>query len=442
LALFFAALVSFHKAEASEGNGTSKIITNAMPSGMVLDLGEVSDNIKVTPEYSNAVFQAILPYFSDVAKRLDLPGTQQITANDVLEFRVMPFGRATCSTRLKDGRIFSFAFGFVNSYSSPRSPLYPHVQPDPKPSASHRLMTKEEALQEVRDCILKLGVSLADVFADMEPTVTTYPKPFTNSVVRYRMRWKDPYGGPAADFIINPATQEIERFSLGGMTNLRRPVPHLSVEPSPADAKSSLFLSQIPPQRINPEYARQLVPMIFDAVDGYARKLSLPIPLPLTTNNVARIKIYNNDGWPHCEVWLTNGWKFIYRHTMVNGYHTPNVFNTTDYHPFHQKDFGGNWNLTTNQAIDLVKQQLAKLDFPTSNIHMDFAPNVIYAAGDFKKIIPRYFFEWDYTTNEELLSKVEAEVNANSGKLESLYYDDKAYWGSYPPIDVPISAEK
>jgi hypothetical protein len=34
---------------------------------------------------------------------------------------------------------------------------------------------------------------------------------------------------------------------------------------------------------------------------------------------------------------------------------------------------------------------------------------------------------------------LEAEVNADSGKLESLYYDDKAYWGSRPPIDAPIS---
>ena len=92
---------------------------------------------------------------------------------------------------------------------------------------------------------------------------------------------------------------------------------------------------------------------------------------------------------------------------MVNGYYSPNVFTTTDYHPFHLRDFEGNTGiLTTNQAIDLVKKELAKLEFPTNNIHMDFAPNVIYAAGDFQKIIPRYFFEWNYTKNEELLSKV------------------------------------
>ena len=128
---------------------------------------------------------------------------------------------------------------------------------------------------------------------------------------------------------------------------------------------------------------------------------------------------------------------------MVNGYYSPDVFITTDYHPFHLKDFEGKWNVGTNEAIELVKTALAKLNSPTNNVHMDFAPNIIYAAGDFKKIIPRYFFEWDYenAAHDDLQSKLEAEVNSDNGRLESLYYDDKAYWDYRPPIDVPISVK-
>ena len=75
---------------------------------------------------------------------------------------------------------------------------------------------------------------------------------------------------------------------------------------------------------------------------------------------------------------------------------------------------------------------------------MDFAPHIIFAAGDFKNVIPRYFFEWDYqgSMQDDLQSKIEAEVNADNGKLESLYYDDKAYWNARPPINVPISTDK
>jgi hypothetical protein len=75
---------------------------------------------------------------------------------------------------------------------------------------------------------------------------------------------------------------------------------------------------------------------------------------------------------------------------------------------------------------------------------MDFSPRINYATGDFQKIIPRYYFEWFYenVTHDDLQSKVEAEVNADTGTVESLYYDDKAYWDSRPPIDVPISIQQ
>jgi hypothetical protein len=276
------------------------------------------------------------------------------------------------------------------------------------------------------------------VFANREPLVSTFNKPFTNSVARFRIQWFEPHGDKSADFIINPATKEIERLRFSPTTNLRRDSPKINVIP-PDGHPNDFFSSQIPPQRINPEYAKQLIPIIFEAVDGYAQRLSLPIASPLNTNNVSKIKIYNNGGWPQANIWLTNGWKFIYRHTMVNGYYSPDVFITTDFHPYLLKDFTGKWNMDTNQAIQLVKTRLAKLNFPTNNIHMDFPPRIIFAAGDFRKIIPRYFFEWDYRVDGELKSKVEAEVNADTGTVESLYYDDTAYWDSRPPIDLPIS---
>jgi len=51
-------------------------------------------------------------------------------------------------------------------------------------------------------------------------------------------------------------------------------------------------------------------------------------------------------------------------------------------------------------------------------------------------------FEWYYKDGSgHQTSRIEAEVNADNGKLESLFYDDKAYWDSRPPIDVPISVK-
>jgi hypothetical protein len=201
-----------------------------------------------------------------------------------------------------------------------------------------------------------------------------------------------------------------------------------------------MFDSMIPPS-MSPDYAWKLIPMMFTAIDAYAKKLSLPIPYPLTTNNVAKVEAHNNEGWPHCEIWTTNGWHFVYRHTMVNGYYAPDNFFDSDDRKIHIRDFEGKWNLTTNQAIEVVRQAKNKLNFPTNNVHMYFAPNV-YAASVNREHIPYLRFEWYFETNNDLQSRLEAEVNMDSGKLESLYYDDKVYWNSRPPIDVPISSNQ
>ena len=403
---------------------------NSVSSGMTLDLGTVSGFVKVTPEYSNAVLTAVLPYFSDVAKKLELPVPQPIKQGDVAIFHVLPFGEMTASMLLKNGWVFNFGFGYVGDFSSPHS--YLNLQdPDQIPKYFGQVkMKRDEAIQLARQTLKKLSIPLEDVFADQEPQVVSPVKIETNTVPRFEIIWRDPYGRKAADFEINAETKQVELMHVRSW-NLHRPPPKVSVTPA---------IQQDWPT-VNPDYANQLIPIMFQAIGTYAEKLSLPIPLPVTTHNVARVEIHDNGGWPHAEITLTNGWRFVYRHTMVNGYYAPDAFVTAVGHPIHLKDFEGKWNMTTNQAIDLVKKTLAKLDYPTNNIHVDFAPNIIFPAGDFRKIIPRYFFEWHFenATHDDLQSKVEAEVNADSGKLESLYYDDKAYWISRPPIDVPIS---
>jgi hypothetical protein len=408
---------------------------------MVVDLGSVNSLIQVTPEYSNAAVAAILPCFSDVAERLDLPVPKPITRADVAQIHFLPFLNKTfrnpsVSIMLKNGWAFTYRSGYVQMFAD--SHAYSALQnPDEIPRYFGEVkITRADAVRFARESLKRLNIPLEDVFADQEPKVTLPEKLGTNTIPQYEVEWLDPRGEQdAVDIHINGSTKRIERMYL--LTrNLERSTPIINVAPISAPL-------DWPPT--NPEYARQLIPMMFKAIDSYAHKLSLAIPYPLTTNNVARIRISDNGGWPDCDVNLTNGWRFVYRHTMVNGYYSPNVL-LTDIHSraIHTKDFEGKWNLGTNQAIELVKTTLAKLNLPTNNIHMDFVPSIGFATGDFRKIIPRYYFEWLYenATHDDLQSKVEAEVNADTGTVESLYYDDQVYWDSRPPIDVPISIKQ
>jgi len=410
---------------------------------MILQLGINPEVIRVTAEYSNAVLVALLPYFSDFSQKLDLPVPHPITVQDVAHCAIPPFqkdgGIASCSIMLKNGWSLGFEFGHVNGFESPRS--YHSLQnPDEIPKFYGQVkMTTNEAVQLARNTIKKLSIPLEDVFADQEPKITPPVHIDSNTVPRYMVEWFSPRSGivGAVRVEVNAENKHVERLSFH-CENLFKPAPKVNVIPPKGHA---MFDSFIPPPP-NPEYAQQLVPIMFKAIDEYGQKLSLPIPRPLTTNNVALVRVEDNGGWPHCEIKLTNGWRFIYRHCMVNGYYAPTTLFDNQHRHFHLKDFEGKWNLNTNQAFALVKNTLAKLNYPTNNIHLDFAPEILYAAEDFKKTIPRYFFEWYYknATGDDLQSKVEAEVNADNGKLESLYYDDKAYWGCRPPIDVPISS--
>lgn len=409
--------------------------TNAAISSMILDLGATSRFIRVTADYSNAVLAAVLPIFSDAAKKLDLPVPQPITQTDIAGFHVLPFREPTASLLLKNGWVFNFGFGYVQDFSSPNS--YLNLQdPEKIPNYYGEVkMSRADAIHLAREILLRLNIPLEDVFAEQEPRVTSPEKIETNTVARYRIEWLDPRSGkPAVDIELSSETKQVERVLLRAKS-LERPAPFIGVVPPPGRGR---FDSNIPGGgRVNPEYASRLIPIMFKAIDEYGQKLSLPIPQPLNTSNVARVEIRDNGGWPHCEITLTNGWRFIYRNSMVNGHYAPDNFFSSD-RPIHVRDFTGDWNLSQDKAVEIVKSAMAKLNYPTNLVHMDFAPNVITASGDFKEHIPRLLFEWHYAPKNDLQSKIEAEVDANNGRLKSLYYDDVSYWG-HSPIDVPIS---
>lgn len=429
---------------------TLYVLLAASPAlaGMVLDLGDTSAFVKITPDYSNAVVKAVLPYFSQTAEKLKLPIPKPITRSDIERIHIQPFRELSVSTTVKAGWAFQYMFGVVNRVVNIRS--YSVLQdPNRIPFYFGEVrMTKDEAVQMARDALRKLGIPLEDVFAEQEPRVRLPIKIGTNTVPYYEIQWLDPRINsqvigpdtpetentalvtmPAVDIQINAETKQLEDLAISGK-NLARPGPPIGVTPIPAPDWPS----------VNPEYARQLIPMMFKAIGDYAQKLSLPVRLPLTTNNVARIKIYDNEGWPHAEITLTNGWQFIYRHTMVNGYYAPDNLFGSD-RKIHIKDFEGKWNLTTNQAIAVVREALRKLDYPTNHVHMNFAPFIFTSSVD-KEHIPRLEFQWYYSVQDDLQSRLEAEVNTENGKLEFLYYDDKAYWGDRPPIKAPISSGK
>lgn len=398
---------------------------------MILDLGQsfvAFEWIHATAEYSNAVLVAVLPYISDVAQRLNLGVPHPVTTDQVVHLSVPPTRTVGAEVGIKGGWVFAFRRGYIDTIQSSHS--YSALQdPDEIPQYFGQVkMSRAEAIETARDTIRKLGIPLESVCAEQDPQVGGPRKVGTNTVPHYFIVWPDPRGGTSVEVEINGNARRLERICLFNKS-LERAPPKVGVVPASVAGQPRW-------PTVNPEYVRRLVPILLYAVDDYARKLSLPIPQPLTTNHVAQLSIRDNGGWPHCEVELTNGWRFTYRSSIVNGYDTPDRLFFNNNRPIVVRDFLGKWNLTEAEAIDLVRRTIARLHYRTNLVHMDFDPQAHKPAVPG---IPRYEFFWDYIRNDQPESAVWAEVDADKRELKSLYYDDRAYWNHPPPIDVPLS---
>jgi hypothetical protein len=388
---------------------------------MIIELGLNLELIRVTAEYSNAVLVAMLPYFSDAAQKLELPvptpiKAEQIEHSVITSCRYKDGSIAGGSINIKGGWWLSYAHGYVDGFSRGNS-FFGEQDPGKIPKYYGPVrMSKPEAIELARKTLLKLGIPLERVFADLEPQVPPLERVGTNVIPRYNIKWINPVGGNSVEMEVNADAKRVEMFSLRN-PYLEKPTPKVNVVPPMQEQVSVL---------VNPDYAGKLIPITLKAIDEYGAKLQLPLPRPLTTNHVAVFSLHDNNGWPHADIELTNGWKFVYRNSMVNGYYAPDNLCNNDNRPKLVKEFIGKWNLTTNQAITLIKRTVAKMNYPTNLVLMDFKPRVLVPA---LPGIPRYNIYWwaENAAHDDLVCKVEAEVDADKGELKSFYFDNVAF---------------
>jgi hypothetical protein len=399
---------------------------------MILQLGTTPiELIRVTSEFSNAVLVAVMPYVADVAQKLDLPLPRPLTVQQVTECSITPTRKWGVEISVEGGWVFAFAQGYVRTIQS--SHCYTMLQdPDEIPRFFGELrMSKEEAVVMARDALRKLNIPMESVFAEQEAVVGGPQKVANYLVPFYDVMWADPRGGASVEIEVNADAKRLERIQLRN-ASLEEPLPKLGV-PIIRDPASPAW-----PQ-VNPEYARQIIPFVLKAIEDYTQKLGLPIPHPLGTNHVARFKLEEDRNSPRAEIELTSGWRFEYNHTQVDGFYAPDeLFSArSELKPIRLKDYSGSWNINEADAKQLVRNAIAKLQYPTNLVHFQVEAEVNKPAVPG---IPRYMFTWNYSVNEGqfLQSSITAEVDAGKRELKSLYFYDAGFFNPGPKIDVPL----
>ena len=196
---------------------------------MILELGGASTFIQVTAQYSNAVLVAVLPYFTDVAKKLDLPVPIPITQADIAKVDIWPGpGAPGTSILLKN----NWSFGFLQGYVYVVQNTHDKVLFDREPTYGPIKITAADAVKTARDTLKRLGIAPEDVFSDFEPKVTPPNQIGTNVTYPYQIEWLDEWGSRTVDIRVDPHTGKIERFYIHHF-NLERPSPKIDVVPPP-----------------------------------------------------------------------------------------------------------------------------------------------------------------------------------------------------------------
>jgi hypothetical protein len=408
---------------------------------MIIDVGQLGEFVQVTAAFSNAVVAAVMPHISDFSTKLELPIHQPIAMTNVVRCGVLPTRDPAMTVGFKGGWNFSFRNGYVSGFEGPHSYIGLQAPEQAYKFYGDLKISKNEAIALARTGIRKLGIPLEAVFAEQEPAVRG---PFTvetangvKTVPHYIVVWTDPRDvdesqSYSVQVEINGSTTQIERLDVSNK-NLDRSPPFIAVTPPPAKDNW--------PQA-NLEYARLLLPVVLLEVDKYATRLSLPIKSKFTTNQVERFYLCDNGGWPHSELTFTNGWRFVYRNSVVNGYYAPDVFFSSSQKGILIKDYIGKWNMTESDAIAMARKEIKKFNCPTNLFHVDGPPDsVIRPHTTGATVIPRFLISWDKLNqnHDDLLATACVEIDADKKIVKSAYFDHKSFWGHGPNLGVPIS---
>jgi len=415
--------------------------------------------IQVTAGYSNAVLVAILPQITEFSDKLNLPVPLPVTAGQVERFNCDPHkGQVGGALRLTNGFEFWYYDGYVKGFASPdcwyglgRSPaggerFYGEVK-----------LGLDEAVQLARDSLRRLGYPLPTLYADGTPEVTKPPRVHSKLIPRYDIRWPEPAGGGIALEL----EVDGEHGRLKGMmiinNDLARDPPPVTARPLPlAPGQAPEFLKKAPPQLtamyhqmmpqrpLTPEQQHTVLLAILPLISDYARKLRLPISLPVTTNHVGSFDPQFFPGQTY--VTLTNSYRFVYADGYICQFHAPYAFFVGGKRDGRIEDYWGRARMSEPEAIELARDTIRKLGYSLEALHLGRRPEIKKPLKIGDHAIPRYRLHWESvvpaTGDEEnetarIVSLTEVEVDAANKTVRSISSYDPSLRRPLPALDPP-----
>jgi hypothetical protein len=192
-------------------------------------------------------------------------------------------------------------------------------------------------------------------------------------------------------------------------------------------------------------YSNAVLVAVLPHISNFAKKLDLPIPLPITQSQVKKFRVNPIQGYVGGGVFLDH-YQFAYDRGSVTVFHnlTNNPFIKDD--PANTwKAFAGKDNMTTNDAIDFARNIIVKMGYTPDELHADVLPFSLHGSYNMNAgyHVPYCEIMWD---NENTVSVTNAisldfQIDMERKQLVGMELVGRIFWHSNPPVNVTPELE-
>ena len=180
-------------------------------------------------------------------------------------------------------------------------------------------------------------------------------------------------------------------------------------------------------------------------VSDFAKRMDLPLSLPITPAQVNRF----NYTLQNTALWLTNNYWFVLENGKVRGFRSPDDwFTMAQEYWDHLERYVGKDNMTTNEAIELVRVSFRKLGYDPKDFGVDALPTQLQGSHDNQKLghIPYCRIEWSspQAANQEEFNRsyhIQFDIDMQTKQIVGMSLNGKKFFRPDPKIDVEPELE-
>jgi hypothetical protein len=164
---------------------------------------------------------------------------------------------------------------------------------------------------------------------------------------------------------------------------------------------------------ITAAYSNAVLVALLPHVSDFAKKLDLPIVLPITREHINRFEPNRYKGHIDGSFWLTNGyWFSTHPRGYVSDFRSPRNSYTDEDLFYHPTNYIGQTRMTTNEMLAFARETLLKLGYPPAVTRADTIPEH-HISGELNGVghVPYCRIRWHNEDSDESYSSVQIDIN-------------------------------